>query len=419
MSVAESFTDFHIDFGGTSVYYHLLSGAKVFYFIRPTSSNLRAYERWSASPDHAGRFLADEVKECYEVHITAVNTMIIPTGWIHAVYTPVDSVVIGGNYLHGLNARGQFEVYDIETRTDVPLKFRFPYFVKMIWHVGRYYQRILDNAEHISLYEFKSIGHISAFLSAQADILPETSSAKSEERRRARAALIPSDVPNRTAIASATDAARHLRSSFKNALRHFFTLYFDPATGVTKLDKRITDRTSLLKHMDVETFDLLFTRYLALKSEGKGSVLSSRPAELAPSLPIKIKLKVSAQETPVESQNIKEIDSKPVLGDPISLDESASALGSDDTIPINFDGGDETEGVVEEGMESSSASKYADKDDDNTDEEFVEPEKTRKRFVPTTPVGRRVSTAMNQGATDQQKRHEHQVQLQKLLYHYR
>lgn len=29
--------------------------------------------------------------------------MLVPTGWIHAVYTPVDSLVFGGNFLHSLN----------------------------------------------------------------------------------------------------------------------------------------------------------------------------------------------------------------------------------------------------------------------------------------------------------------------------
>ena len=51
--------------------------------------------------------------------------MFIPTGWIHAVFTPADSVVIGGNYLHGLNIRGQLAIYDIEVATGVPQKFRY------------------------------------------------------------------------------------------------------------------------------------------------------------------------------------------------------------------------------------------------------------------------------------------------------
>src|SRR5438552_2123121 len=32
MSIKDSFTDFHIDFGGSSVFYHVIKGSKVFYF---------------------------------------------------------------------------------------------------------------------------------------------------------------------------------------------------------------------------------------------------------------------------------------------------------------------------------------------------------------------------------------------------
>lgn len=38
MSVQDCFTDFHIDFGGTSVWYHILRGAKV-------SSGINSQER--------------------------------------------------------------------------------------------------------------------------------------------------------------------------------------------------------------------------------------------------------------------------------------------------------------------------------------------------------------------------------------
>jgi Jumonji helical domain len=69
--------------------------------------------------------------------------MIIPTGWIHAVYTPEDTIVIGGNFLHGINIGGQLKIYDIENRTQVPLKFRFPYFVRMQWYAARTYLNLL------------------------------------------------------------------------------------------------------------------------------------------------------------------------------------------------------------------------------------------------------------------------------------
>ena len=35
--------------------------------------------------------------------------MFVPTGWIHAVWTPKDSLVFGGNFLHSLNIALQLE----------------------------------------------------------------------------------------------------------------------------------------------------------------------------------------------------------------------------------------------------------------------------------------------------------------------
>ncbi|ORZ03806.1 hypothetical protein BCR43DRAFT_484016 [Syncephalastrum racemosum] len=140
MGTRNSYTDFHIDFGGTSVFYHIVSGSKVFYFIEPTPTNLRKYEKWNQSPDQSHVFLGDEVKKCYAVHLKAGNTMIIPTGWIHAVYTPDDALVIGGNFLHGLNIPGQLEIYRIEDTTEVPDKFRFPYFVRIHWYAILHYR---------------------------------------------------------------------------------------------------------------------------------------------------------------------------------------------------------------------------------------------------------------------------------------
>ena len=41
MSVAGCYTDFHIDFGGTSVWYHIVKGKKVFWLIPPKEANLK------------------------------------------------------------------------------------------------------------------------------------------------------------------------------------------------------------------------------------------------------------------------------------------------------------------------------------------------------------------------------------------
>lgn len=49
MSVKNCYTDFHVDFGGTSVWYHILRGSKVFWLIPPTERNLQLFEKWVLS----------------------------------------------------------------------------------------------------------------------------------------------------------------------------------------------------------------------------------------------------------------------------------------------------------------------------------------------------------------------------------
>ncbi|KAJ8473833.1 hypothetical protein ONZ45_g16153 [Pleurotus djamor] len=79
MGVAGAWTDWHVDFAGSSVYYHILRGSKVFYFIKPSPANLSAYERWSGSEIQNHAWLGDMVDEVLKVELTAGNTMIIPS----------------------------------------------------------------------------------------------------------------------------------------------------------------------------------------------------------------------------------------------------------------------------------------------------------------------------------------------------
>lgn len=134
MSVADSYTDFHIDFGGSSVFYHIIKGKKTFFFIPPTKQHLKKYEAWCQTPAQNHTWLAHETKECYRVDLSAGDTMLIPSGWIHAVWTPANSLVIGGNFLTRLNYGMQIRVAEVEKNTKIARKFRFPHFQKVLWY---------------------------------------------------------------------------------------------------------------------------------------------------------------------------------------------------------------------------------------------------------------------------------------------
>ena len=69
--MAGAYTDFHVDFGGTSVWYHVVSGQKRFYLIPPTTENLKKYELWTCSKTQDTIFFGDVVgrNNCFQVNI--------------------------------------------------------------------------------------------------------------------------------------------------------------------------------------------------------------------------------------------------------------------------------------------------------------------------------------------------------------
>ncbi|KAL6055318.1 Lysine-specific demethylase 2A [Balamuthia mandrillaris] len=158
MSVQGSYTDFHIDFGGSSVWYHILWGSKIFFLVEPTEHNLQVYEDWLSSPNQHDVFLGDKTSKCYRLHLQAGNTLFIPSGWIHAVYTPEDSLVFGGNFLHGYHIDMQLKVRGIEERTRTPEKFRFPFFETMLWYAAKHYRDRLTSSKKKPLVEHERTG---------------------------------------------------------------------------------------------------------------------------------------------------------------------------------------------------------------------------------------------------------------------
>ncbi|XP_042297619.1 lysine-specific demethylase 2B isoform X5 [Sceloporus undulatus] len=157
MSVKGCFTDFHIDFGGTSVWYHVFRGGKIFWLIPPTSQNLELYEEWVLSGKQSDIFLGDRVELCQRIELKQGHTFFIPSGWIHAVYTPVDSLVFGGNILHSFNVPMQLRIYELEDRTRVQAKFRYPFYYEMCWYVLERYVFCVAQRSHLSKNYLKEL----------------------------------------------------------------------------------------------------------------------------------------------------------------------------------------------------------------------------------------------------------------------
>ncbi|XP_015258894.1 PREDICTED: lysine-specific demethylase PHF2 [Cyprinodon variegatus] len=136
--VKDSYTDFHIECGGASVWYHVLKGEKIFFLIKPTSANLSLYERWRSSSNHSGMFFADQVDKCYKCTLKQGQTLFVPSGWINAVLTPVDCLAFCGHFVHNLSVEMQMRAYEIEKRLKVKTLTPFPNFETACWYVGRH-----------------------------------------------------------------------------------------------------------------------------------------------------------------------------------------------------------------------------------------------------------------------------------------
>ncbi|OAF70194.1 JmjC domain-containing histone demethylation protein 1 [Intoshia linei] len=152
MSAKASYTDFHIDFSGTSVWYHIHQGEKIFYLIKPTDDNLRIYEKWLMLKNNKELFFSDYLirqlgksnrTQTYKMVLTAGNTVMIPGGWIHAVYTTKDSIVFGGNFLCTYRAEMHLKIYALEKRLNIENKYILPNFESLHWYTANSYVNTL------------------------------------------------------------------------------------------------------------------------------------------------------------------------------------------------------------------------------------------------------------------------------------
>ena len=131
---------------------------QIFWLIPPNERNLQLYEKWTLSGKQDKVFFGDLVEKCGRVYLEAGNTFLIPSGWIHAVYTPSDSLVFGGNFLHSFAIETQLRIAQLEDSTRVPAKFRFPFYTEMLWYVLERYVHTLLGKSHLKL------SHLQVFL---------------------------------------------------------------------------------------------------------------------------------------------------------------------------------------------------------------------------------------------------------------
>lgn len=128
MSVKNAFTDYHLDFAGTSVYYNLAFGKKKFILYPPTPENIENYIEWSTSTYQNMLFLGEKLTGGVAMELNGGDLFMIPSGYIHVVYTPEDSLIFGGNYLTFRDISQQLKIVDVEKQTGVTKRYTFPMF---------------------------------------------------------------------------------------------------------------------------------------------------------------------------------------------------------------------------------------------------------------------------------------------------
>ncbi|EFO85509.1 hypothetical protein CRE_23031 [Caenorhabditis remanei] len=116
LSMEDSFTDIHVDASATSVFYHVVKGRKVFYIANPTAENLAMYKKYELNEeDKPNEWIGEKLfKEFRRVEIREGQTAFIPSGYIHYVCTPEDSLVLGGNFLMEKHFELQFRMTAVE-----------------------------------------------------------------------------------------------------------------------------------------------------------------------------------------------------------------------------------------------------------------------------------------------------------------
>ena len=58
--------------------------------------------------------------------------------------------MFGGNFLHSFNIEMQLKIYKLESKTRVPDKYRYPFFVKMLWFLIERYVHCFTGVTHLN-----------------------------------------------------------------------------------------------------------------------------------------------------------------------------------------------------------------------------------------------------------------------------
>ncbi|KAI3483147.1 hypothetical protein L1887_53927 [Cichorium endivia] len=145
---------------------------ETFLFAPPTPRNLAAYKAWCSSTRQDFDWLGDHLHGLTRVDIRPGETMLIPSGWLHCVYTPQNTLVVGGNFLTDWNVATQWKLVGIEDATKVPKKFRFPHLKRLSWYVASGWNRRLSGMDRDDADEDRELTLSPGQVEALVDVVP-------------------------------------------------------------------------------------------------------------------------------------------------------------------------------------------------------------------------------------------------------
>jgi len=91
-------TEFHCDFAGTVVQAYLQTGIKLWFLFPWSPGSLERLAEWQSGP-RSMWFPAFLRQKVYCIKQEAGQTILLPSGWFHAIYTVEDAVTFASNYL--------------------------------------------------------------------------------------------------------------------------------------------------------------------------------------------------------------------------------------------------------------------------------------------------------------------------------
>ncbi|CEF60612.1 JmjC domain-containing protein [Strongyloides ratti] len=128
------YTNFHIDFGNNSVWISVISGKKTWWYIPSAKYIIAAFEQYLKDSCSSKDFFGFCAANCCKITLTARQSFFLLAGWIHAVYTNKDTLMVGGNFLTSAALETHLQIVESEQRQKAEVAYTYVYFKKLMWY---------------------------------------------------------------------------------------------------------------------------------------------------------------------------------------------------------------------------------------------------------------------------------------------